>query len=115
MSLCDNKTSKIYPDLSATAPQEPQGYIFKKFTEIEAYLLDEIEVRERPAKKTKRFNTVTGIVDTGLIASRVITGAISISAFTSGVGLPLALLQVELAYFFLLQQQSHGNLLKPLP
>ena len=58
-------------------------------TEIEAYLLDEIEVRERIAKKMKRFNTITGIVDTGLITSTVITGGISIAAFASGVGLPV--------------------------
>ena len=58
-------------------------------TEIEACLLDEIEVRERIAKKMKRFNTITGIVDTGLITSTVITGGISIAAFASGVGLPV--------------------------
>ena len=52
-------------------------------------MLDEIEVRERIAKKMKRFNTITGIVDTGLITSTVITGGISIAAFASGVGLPV--------------------------
>ena len=48
---------------------------------------DEIEVRERISNKMKRFNTITGIVDTGLITSTVITGGISIAAFASGVGL----------------------------
>ena len=37
----------------------------------------------------KRFNTITGIVDTGLITSTVITGGIPIAAFVSGVGLPV--------------------------
>ena len=86
MSIYDNDT-KVYPDLNPMAPQEPQIYRLKKLTEIEAYLLDEIEVRERIAKKMKRFNTITGIVDTGLIISTVITGGISIAAFASGVGL----------------------------
>ena len=63
----------------------------KKLTEIEAYLLDEIEVRERIAKKMKRFNTITSIVDTGLITSTVITGWASIAAFDSGVGLPVGI------------------------
>ena len=63
------------------APQEN----FKNLTEIEAHLLDETEVRERIAKKMKRFNTIIGIVDTGLIKSTVITGGISIAAFASGV------------------------------
>ena len=37
----------------------------------------------------KRFNTITGIVDTGLITSTVITGEISFEAFASGIGLPV--------------------------
>ena len=91
MSVYDNETtSKIYPGLNPTAPQEPQTYRLKKI-EIEAYLLDEIEVRERIAKKMKRFNTITGIVDTGLIISTVITGGISIAAFAGGVGLPVGI------------------------
>ena len=76
MSIYDNET-KIYPDLNPTAPQEPQSYRLQKLTEIEAYLLNEIEVRERIAKEMKRFNTITGIVDTGLITSTVIIGGIS--------------------------------------
>ena len=60
-------------------------------TETEAYLLDEIEVREWIVKKMKRFNTITGIVDTGLITSAVITGGISIAAFARGIGLPVGI------------------------
>ena len=45
-------------------------------------------VKELP-KKMKRFNIITGIVDTGLITSTVITGGISIATFPSGVGLPV--------------------------
>ena len=59
--------------------------------EIEAYFLSEIEVREQIAKKMKRFNTITGIADTGLITSTVITGEISIAAFASGVGLSVGI------------------------
>ena len=88
MSIYDNETN-IYPDLNPSAPQEPQTYRLKKLTEIEAYLLDEIEVCERFDKKMKRFNTITGIVDTGLITSTVITGGIFIAAFANGVGLPV--------------------------
>ena len=92
MSICDNETtSNIYPDLNPTAPQETQTYRIKELTEIEAYLLDETEVRERIAKKLKRFNTITDIVDTFLITSTVITGWISIAAFASGVGLPVGI------------------------
>ena len=54
-------------------------------------MLNEIEGRERIAKKMKRINTVTGIVDTGLITSTVIVRGISIAAFSSGVGLPVGI------------------------
>ena len=39
----------------------------------------------------KRFNTITGIIDTNLIISTMITEVIWIAAFASGVGLPLGL------------------------
>ena len=44
MSIYDNETSKIYPDLNSIAPQEPQACRLKKFVEIKGYLLAEIEV-----------------------------------------------------------------------
>ena len=75
MSIYDNETTgKIYPALNPAAPQEPQTYCLKKLTEIETFFLDETKVRERIAKKMKRFNTITGIVNKGLIISTVITG-----------------------------------------
>ena len=37
----------------------------------------------------KRFNTITGIVDTGLVTSTVITGGIPITAFAGSFGLPV--------------------------
>ena len=86
MSTYNNET-KIDPDLNPTAPQELQSYRSNKLSEIEAYFLNEIEVHEQIAKKIKRFNTITGIVDTGLITSTMITGGVSIAAFASGVGL----------------------------
>ena len=39
----------------------------------------------------KRFNKITGIVDTSLITSTVVTGGISIARFSSGVGLPVGI------------------------
>ena len=45
MSIYDNKTSKIYPDLNPVAPQEPQKYCLKKLNEIEAFFLEEIQAR----------------------------------------------------------------------
>ena len=49
-----------------------------------------MSVRELP-KKMKQINIITGIADTGLITSTVITGGIFIAAFASGVGLPVGI------------------------
>ena len=87
MSLYNNGTSRIYPDLNPIAPPEPQAYRLKLLTEIEEYLLDEIEVREELVERMKIFNTIMRIMHTGLITSTVITGRVSIAAFASGVGL----------------------------
>ena len=54
-------------------------------------MLNEIEVRERIAKKLKRLNTITCIVDTSLITSTGITGGISVAAISSGVGFPIGI------------------------
>ena len=52
MHIYENET-KIYPDLNPAKPQEPQSYRLKKLSEIEAFFLDEIKVREKIAKKMK--------------------------------------------------------------
>ena len=90
MSIYKYET-KIYPDLNPTAPQEPQSYRLNKLYETETYFLDEIDVRERIAKKMEQFNMIKGVVDTGLVTSMVITGGISIAAFAIGVGLPVGI------------------------
>ena len=84
-----------------------------KLSEIEAFFLDEIEIREQIVKKMKQFNTITGIVDTGLITSTVIIGGISITAaFAAGVGLLVGFPLSGTSYFFPLQLLSHKSLLK---
>ena len=95
MSVYDNDVSKIYPTLGQSAPpsQEvnPQTYRLAKISEIEAYFLDEIDAREKLAKKIKRFSTITAVLDTSLITTTAITGGISIAALASGIGLPIGI------------------------
>ena len=72
MSIYDNET-KIYPDLNPTAPQQPQSYRLNKLSENEEYFLMKLNFANKLPKKMKRFNTITGIVETGLITTTVIT------------------------------------------
>ena len=95
MSVYDNDTSKIYPTLDPSAPpsQEvnPQTYRLAKISESEAYVLDEIDTREKLAKKIKCFSTITAVLDTSVITTTAITGGISIAAIASGIGLPVGI------------------------
>ena len=93
MSIYDNETTrKIYPDLNKPyGTTRTTNILLKKLTEVETFFLDEIEVRERIAKKMERFNTITGMVNTSLIISTVITGEIFIAGFVSAVGLPVGI------------------------
>ena len=60
----------------------------------------------------KRFNTITGIIDTGLITSTVVTRGMSIAAFASGVGLPVGIALSGISLILSLQLQQHENFLK---
>lgn len=93
MSTSDSEASQIYPDLNFTAPQESQIYQLWTLNKVEAYLPDEIEVREgwRLTKKMKGFNAIKGVLDTGLLTSAVITGVISTAGVEVGAGLPLGI------------------------
>ena len=86
------KQAKLDPYLNSLDPQEVQAYHLKKLTEIEVYLLDEIEVCERQAKNIKYHNRTTRTVDISLKTWIVIIGRVSIVAFASGAfafGMPV--------------------------
>lgn len=88
MSIYENGRRKIYPDWNPVALQEPQAYCFKKSTESEAYLLDEMKVCENLVKKMKKFNTIKIIEDTSLITFTVFTRGVK---STSSVALPVGI------------------------
>ena len=111
MSTYDNET-KIDPDLKPAAPQEPQTYRLNKLSEIEVYFINEIEVREQ-TEKMKRFNTITGIIDTSLITSAVTTGGIPTAPFASGAGLPVGIALGVTSIVLPLEYPSHEKFLKP--
>ena len=71
----------------------------------------------------KRINTITSVVEAGLIVSTVTTGGgggggrggVSIVTFACGVGMSVRIAISELAYYFLLKQLLHKNILYYLP
>ena len=65
-------------------------------------MFDETEVRERLAKKMKRFNTTTSVIDAGLTTSTLITRGVFIAAFTNSA-FDIALSGASLIFFLLRQ------------
>ena len=91
--------SEIYPHLekvAASAPPQDEetvaSYRLKKITEAEHFLRDEIDYRNKLAKKLKRTSHATRIVDMSLKMSSVLIEAGSITAIATGIGAPLALI-----------------------
>ena len=78
----------------------PKEHRMKRQTEIETYLLDEIDVRETMVKKMKQFNKINNIVDTDLITSTTITGQVSIVTSVSIVGLRISIALSETSVTF---------------
>ena len=77
MSIYDNETSKIYPDVNPTAPQEPRAYRLKKIRHICSKKFKFVNGWQ---KKIKLFNTITSIDDTGLISKCWLTATASYQA-----------------------------------
>ena len=86
--------------------------LLKILTEIEAYSLVEVDVCDRIAKKMKGFNTITSLIDTGLITLTIITRYVSIVTFASSAYLPVGITLSGTCLLFLLQHHLHKNPLK---
>ena len=88
MSVYDNKTSKVYPDLNpmASSQQEvnPSNYRLAKISKMDAYFLNVSDKREKLAEKIKCLATVSNAICTVLITTAVTTSSASISTFLSG-------------------------------
>ena len=67
------------------------------------------------SKKDETIQYNTGIVDTGLITSTVITGGTSTAPFASGVGLPVGLTLSGTSLLLSLATVITQKSFKPLP
>ena len=116
-SIYDTETGKICPGLNPTAPQEPQAHRLKILTEIEACFLDRNWSSSRVGKKdeTNQYNHKCGGSRSNNINSYYWGGGVSIVTFACGVGMPVRIALSELAYYFLLKQLLHKNILYYLP
>ena len=68
-----------------------QEFRLKKIDETRNYLTEEINQNELVSKKHKKISGVLNYIEHSLIVICTITGCVSISAFTSLVGIPIGI------------------------
>ena len=87
------ETEKIYPPIPPTAPPdhlESQDYRLRKIDELEKFLRNEVESRDKLTKCFKRRATAATFSDGSVIAAITALEIASIVTLTTGVGMPLS-------------------------
>ena len=84
MKICNYFKNKADENIS-------QEFILKNIDETRNYLIEETNQNELMSKKHKKVCTTLNYIEHFLILGYTITGCISISAFASLVGIPIAI------------------------
>ena len=86
-----NKTPNIYPNLSAT-PSNEQQFRLMRINEIKDYFLAEIRERELISKNLSKYIASLDYFDKSLNVLSILSGSISIAAFTTIIGVPAGII-----------------------
>ena len=94
-----NKTSDIYPNLSATLSNEHQ-FRLNKISEIKYYFLAEIRERELISKNISIYITSLDYFDKSLNVVSILSGSISIVSFVTIIGVPAGIIVASCSFTF---------------
>ena len=94
-----NKTSDIYPNLSATLSNEQQ-FRLNKISEIKYYFLAEIREREIISKNISIYITSLDYFDKSLNVVSILSGSISIVSFVTIIGVPAGIIVASCSFTF---------------
>ena len=94
-----NKTSDIYPNLSATLSNEQQ-FRLNKISEIKYYFLAEIRERELISKNISIYITSLDYFDKSLNVVSILSGSISIVSFVTIIGVPAGIIVASCSFTF---------------
>ena len=89
MSVYDKET--IYPILPTAPKDESQTYRLNKIDEIEKFLREEINYRDKLVKRCKRRASAMTISDTSMITAITALEVGSIVTLSTGVGIPVSI------------------------
>jgi hypothetical protein len=87
-------TDKLYPEIPSAPHDDDEGqtYRLKKIDEVEKFLRDDIERRDKLYKDCKRRANAMTISDTTAITAITVLEVASIATLTTGVGLPVSII-----------------------
>ena len=94
-----NKTSDIYPNLSATLSNEQQ-FRLNEISEIKYYFLAEIRERELISKNISIYITSLDYFDKSLNVVSILSGSISIVSFVTIIGVPAGIIVASCSFTF---------------
>ena len=83
-----HETPNMYPNLSATIPNDQQ-FRLNKINEIKDYFIAEIKEIELMSKDLSKNVASFDYLDKSLIVLSVATGSISIASFATAIGVPV--------------------------
>ena len=86
-----NKTSNIYPNLTANISSE-QKFRLNKINEIKDYFLAEIRERELISQNISKYIASLDYFDKSLNVSSILSGSISIASFATVIGAPAGII-----------------------
>ena len=99
-----NKTSNIYPNLSAaplnTISSNEQQFRLNKINEIKDYFLAEIRERELISTNLSKYIASLNYFDRSLNVLSILSGSISIASFTSAIGAPAGIIGASCGFTF---------------
>ena len=99
-----NKTSNIYPNLSAaplnTISSNEQQFRLNKINEIKNYFLAEIRERELISTNLSKYFASLNYFDRSLNVLSILSGSISIASFASAIGAPAGIIGASCGFTF---------------
>ena len=108
-----NKTSDIYPNLSATLSNEQQ-FRLNKISEIKYYFLAEIRERELISKNISKYIASLDYFDKSLNVLSILSGSISIASFASVIGAPAGIIGASCGLTFSITSEFVKRFLKTI-
>ena len=94
-----NKTSNIYPNLTANISSE-QKFRLNKINEIKDYFLAEIRERELISQNISKYIASLDYFDKSLNVSSILSGSISIASFATVIGAPAGIIGACFGFTF---------------